>query len=78
MVAVEEPSLVVNTLDDDSYEGGTLSDELADGGGLSLREAIGLINDGTVSETLITFDQNIADESNQDQQRSDSYRRHGH
>jgi VCBS repeat-containing protein len=56
----EPPSLAVTTLADDSYDGGTLAEELADGGGLSLREAIGLINDGTVSETRITFDDSIA------------------
>ena len=60
VTVAERPSLAVNTLADDSYDGGTLADELADGGGLSLREAIGLINDGTVTETLITFDQSIA------------------
>ena len=60
MTVEERPSLAVTTLNDDSYDGGTLADELVDGGGLSLREAIGLINDGTVSETLITFDQSIA------------------
>jgi len=56
----EPPSLAVTTLADDSYDGGTLAEELADGGGLSLREAIGVINDGTVSETRITFDDSIA------------------
>ena len=41
-------TLTVTTLDDETFDGGDLAAETADGGGLSLREAIGLAQDGDV------------------------------
>ncbi len=51
-----EMQLVVTTLDDEAYDGGDLVAEAADGGGLSLREAIALAQDGNE----ITFDASLA------------------
>ncbi|HZR62795.1 MAG TPA: right-handed parallel beta-helix repeat-containing protein [Xanthobacteraceae bacterium] len=48
-------NLVVSTLDDESYDGGDITAETADGNGLSLREALTLANDAGGSHT-ITFD----------------------
>jgi parallel beta-helix repeat protein/predicted outer membrane repeat protein len=45
----------VTTFDDEAYGGGGLADELADGSGLSLREAIGLANAGAASADTIVF-----------------------
>ncbi|MEM6623817.1 MAG: choice-of-anchor Q domain-containing protein [Pseudomonadota bacterium] len=49
-------NLVVTTVDDEVFDGGTLLQELADGNGLSLREAIGLVNAGNAGGSTITFD----------------------
>jgi hypothetical protein len=51
-------NLVVTTLDDESYEGGDVDSETADGTGLSLREAIGLADTAGGSHT-ITFDPSL-------------------
>src|SRR5690606_14239344 len=48
-------TIVVTTLADQLYDGGSLSQELADGGGFSVRGAIGLANAGLVSADTITF-----------------------
>ena len=45
----------VTTFDDETFNGGSLAEETADGGGLSLREAIALANDDAEADT-ITFD----------------------
>ncbi|MFC3612519.1 choice-of-anchor Q domain-containing protein [Lutimaribacter marinistellae] len=44
-------TLTVTTLDDEDFGGGDLATEIADGAGLSLREAIGLVNAGIESST---------------------------
>jgi hypothetical protein len=52
-------NLVVTTLDDEPFDGGDITQETADGNGLSLREAIGLANAAGGSHT-ITFDPSLA------------------
>src|SRR5262249_25608877 len=47
------------TLDDETYDGGTLAQETADGTGLSLREALGLVNADGGTHT-ITFAPSLA------------------
>ncbi len=49
-------TFIVTTLDDDAFDGGDLAAELADGGGLSLREALELANADGLSADTITFD----------------------
>ncbi len=49
-------TLTVTTLNDDEFGGGDLATEIADGGGLSLREALALAQDGDT----VTFDDAIA------------------
>src|SRR5262249_11470927 len=51
---------VVTTLQDETYDGGTLAQEAADGTGLSLREALGLANAYGGTHT-ITFAPDLAD-----------------
>ncbi len=46
----------VTTLADESYDGGTLAQETADGTGLSLREALGLANQDPTTFDTIEFD----------------------
>ena len=43
---------IVSTLDDETFDGRTLESETADGGGLSLREAIALANDAAGADTI--------------------------
>lgn len=45
----------VTTLDDEAFNGGSLAEETADGGGLSLREAIALANADPSTADIITF-----------------------
>jgi hypothetical protein len=52
-------NIVVTTLSDETYDGGDIDEETADGNGLSLREAIGLANAAGGSHS-ITFDQSLA------------------
>jgi|GEM_PF-717161 len=52
-------NLVVTTLADNPYDGGTLAQELAEGHGLSLRQALGLANQDPTSADLITFDPSL-------------------
>lgn len=54
------PSIQVTTLGDEGYDGGTLADELADGGGLSLREAIGLASNDYTTFDRITFHSDLS------------------
>lgn len=54
------PNFVVTTLDDEGYDGGTLEEELADGGGLSLREAIGLANNDSTTFDRIGFSADLS------------------
>ncbi len=54
------PSIEVTTLSDEGYDGGTLEDELADGGGLSLREAIGLAGNDSATFDRITFNADLS------------------
>ena len=49
----------VTTLDDQEYDGGDLADETADGGGLSLREALALTNADPLSADTINFDRGL-------------------
>lgn len=51
----EGTALTVTTLQDEAFDGGDLLAETLDGGGLSLREAIGIAN-GEVEAQSITFD----------------------
>jgi hypothetical protein len=51
---------VVTTLADETYDGGTLAQETADGTGLSLREALGLLNASRVTDPTITFAPSLA------------------
>ncbi|MBV8752752.1 MAG: VCBS repeat-containing protein [Hyphomicrobiales bacterium] len=48
-------NFVVTTLADNPYDGKTLAGELAEGNGLSLRQAIGLANQDRTSQDVITF-----------------------
>jgi predicted outer membrane repeat protein len=48
-------NFVVTTLADNPYDGGTLAQELAEGHGLSLRQALGLANQDPTSADTITF-----------------------
>jgi predicted outer membrane repeat protein len=57
--AFEQQSLVVTTLADNPYDGGTLAQELAEGNGLSLRQALGLANANPGPHT-VTFAPNLA------------------
>src|SRR5262249_58299327 len=50
---------VVTTLADETYDGGTLAQEMADRTGLSLREALGLANQDPTSLDTITFAPNL-------------------
>src|SRR5262249_29797396 len=52
-------NLVVTTLADEAYGGGDLAAEMADGGGLSLREALALAN-ALGDHNSITFDDSLA------------------
>lgn len=54
------PSFQVTTLGDEGYDGGTLEDELSDGGGLSLREAIGLAGNDVTTLDRITFHSDLS------------------
>jgi predicted outer membrane repeat protein len=44
-------TFIVDTFDDQLFDGGTLAEETADGGGLTLREAIGLANSAEYTGT---------------------------
>jgi FG-GAP-like repeat len=48
-------NFVVTTLADNPYDGGTLAQELAEGNGLSLRQALGLANQDPTANDVITF-----------------------
>jgi FG-GAP-like repeat len=48
-------AFVVTTLADNPYDGKTLAQELAEGNGLSLRQAIGLANQDRTTNDVITF-----------------------
>lgn len=50
----------VTAVDDQSFDGGDLAAETADGGGLSLREALGLVNSAATGAHAITFDDALA------------------
>ena len=53
-------NFVVTTLDDDTFDGGDLAAETADGNGLSLREALGLaLANGAGTADTITFDTSL-------------------
>src|SRR5262245_57202091 len=52
-------NFVVTTLQDQTFDGGTLAQEKADGGCLSLREALGLANASAGSDK-ITFAANLS------------------
>jgi FG-GAP-like repeat len=52
-------TFVVTTLADESYDGGTLAQETADGSGLSLREALALANQDPTTKDTITFDPSL-------------------
>jgi len=52
-------NLIVTTANDDAYGGGTLAEETADGGGLSLREALAFTNADTDADT-ISFDASLS------------------
>ena len=52
-------TFVVTTLADNPYDGGTLAQELAEGNGLSLRQALGLANQDPTSLDTITFASNL-------------------
>ncbi|MEM7507527.1 MAG: choice-of-anchor Q domain-containing protein [Pseudomonadota bacterium] len=52
-------ALTVTTLQDEAFEGGDLVAETLDGGGLSLREAIGIAN-GAADAQSITFDASLS------------------
>jgi len=56
-------TFTVTTTVDDPFGGGTLAQETADGGGLSLREAIGLANAGARQDTIV-FDDAVFDAGN--------------
>jgi hypothetical protein len=50
---------IVTTLADNPYDGKTLAQELAEGNGLSLRQAIGLANQDPTTADLILFDSSL-------------------
>ena len=45
-------TFTVTTETDEAFDGGSLAAETADGGGLSLREAIGLANDAAGADMV--------------------------
>ena len=58
-VTLTAVDLKVNTAADETYDGGSFAEELADGGGLSLREAVALANKSANADG-ITFDASLA------------------
>jgi hypothetical protein len=60
----DDASFIVTTLDDgvdNDFGGGNLADETADGGGLSLREALALANGDPTTADTITFHASLDD-----------------
>ena len=58
----DDANFVVTTLDDgvdNDFGGGNLAAETADGGGLSLREALALANGDPTTADIITFDESL-------------------